>query len=79
MATDWLRQVRPRGRRGAIGLAASGIAVAAGLTLGLSPAGAGGSTPNAPAAHPELAAWTVRTSPDGIVTLTLRQAARAPR
>jgi hypothetical protein len=66
-----------RRRRGAIWLAASGLAVAVGLTLGLSPAGVGRRAPAAVQDGPKLAAWTLSTSPDGIVTLTLRQAMNA--
>jgi len=60
-------------RRGLTWLAASGLVVAVGLALSLPAVG------NAPSARggPKLAAWTVRTSPDGIVTLTLRQLANA--
>ena len=67
-----------RRRRGLARLGAVGLVVAIGLAVGLSVAGAG---KNAPAVHqggPKLAAWTVRTGPDGIVTVTLRQLANAP-
>jgi hypothetical protein len=72
--------VRPRRRRRGAWLAASGLAVAVGLALGLglSSAGVGKSAPTAVQDGPKLAAWTVRTSPDGIVTLTLRQFTNAP-
>ena len=66
-----------RRRRGLARLAAFGLVVVIGLAVGLSVAGAG---KNAPAVHqggPKLAAWTVRTGPDGIVTVTLRQLANA--
>jgi hypothetical protein len=67
-----------RRRRGLVQLAASSLVVGVGLAVGLSFAGAGRT---APAVHPggsELAAWTVRTGPDDIVTVTLRQLANAP-
>jgi hypothetical protein len=67
-----------RSRRRLTRLAASGIAVAAGLTIGLSAVGPGSSAPTAYHGGPELAAWTVHTSPDGVVTVTLRQLANAP-
>ena len=58
-----------RRRRGLTRLAVSGLAVAIGLTVGLSAPGSGRSTPGAA----KLAAWTVRTGPGGVVTVTLRQ------
>jgi hypothetical protein len=66
-----------RRRRGLAKLAACGLAAAASLTLGLglSAAGAGRSAPTAHQGGSKLAAWTVHTSPDGIVTITLRQLA----
>jgi hypothetical protein len=70
--------VRSRRRRRGAALAAAGLAVAVGLALGLTSAGAGKSAPTAVQDDPKLAAWTVRTSPDGIVTLTLRQLTNAP-
>jgi hypothetical protein len=67
-----------RRRRRLARLAASGLAAAVGLTVGLSFAGAGRTAPTAHQGGSKLAAWTVRTSPDGIVTVTLRQLANAP-
>jgi len=64
-----------RRRRGLTGLAAAGLAVAAGLTLGLSAPGPGRSTSGAQPGGAKLAAWTVRTGPGGVVTVTLRQLA----
>jgi hypothetical protein len=66
-----------RRRRGLARLAAFGLTVAVGLTVGLSFAGAGRSAPTGHQGGSQLAAWTVRTGPDGIVTVTLRQLANA--
>ena len=64
-----------RRRRGLAGLAVSGLAVAVVLTLGLSAHGPGPGTSGTQPGGAKLAAWTVRTSPQGVVTLTLRQLA----
>jgi hypothetical protein len=66
-----------RRRRGLARLAAFGLVVAVGLTVGLSFAGAGKSAPAVHQGGSKLAAWTVRTGPDGIVTVTLRQLGNA--
>jgi hypothetical protein len=66
-----------RRRRGLTRLAVSGLAVAAGLTLGLSAPGSGRNTPGAQPGGARLAAWTVRTGPGGAVTVTLRQLTNA--
>lgn len=65
-----------RRRRALTRLAAAGLVVVIGLTLGLSWRGASQGTP---AARPDgkLAAWTVRTGPGGVVTVTLRQLGNA--
>jgi hypothetical protein len=62
-----------RRRRGLTRLAVAGLAVAVGLTLGLSTPGSGRNTPEAQPHGAKLAAWTVRTGPGGAVTITLRQ------
>jgi hypothetical protein len=66
-----------RRRRGLTRLAVSGLAVAAGLTLGLSAPDSGRNTPGAQPGGARLAAWTVRTGPGGAVTVTLRQLTNA--
>ena len=67
-----------RRRRGLAGLAGAGLAAGAGLTLALSPIGAG--TAGNPGAHTgaQLAAWTVQANRDGTVTLTVRELRDAP-
>lgn len=68
-----------RRRRGLAGLTGAGLAAGIGLTLALSPVGAGGAgnTVTRPG-NIQLAAWTVQASPDGTVTLTIRQLLDAP-
>jgi len=66
-----------RRRRGLTGLAVAGLAVATGLTLGLSSPGSGRSVPGPEPDGAKLAAWTVRTGPGGLVTVTMRQLTNA--
>ena len=66
-----------RRRRGLGQLAAFGIVVAVGLAVGLSFAGVGRSAPAVHQDGSKLAAWTVRTGPGDLVTVTLRQLGNA--
>lgn len=66
-----------RRRRALTRLAAAGLVVVIGLTLGLSWRGASQGTSAARPGDGRLAAWTVRTGPGGVVTVTLRQLGNA--
>jgi hypothetical protein len=66
-----------RRRRGLATLAAAVLLVVIGLTLGVSSRGGGQGTPAAGPGGGKLAAWTVRTGPGGIITVTLRQLGNA--
>ncbi|GAA0393831.1 hypothetical protein GCM10009530_51590 [Microbispora corallina] len=75
---------RARGRRlrGVAGVGTGGLALAIGVALSLSggTSAASGDQPGAPsrssgsrAVHVNLAAWSVNTSPDGVVEVTIRE------
>jgi hypothetical protein len=66
-----------RRRRGLAGLAAAGLVIVIGLTLGLFSLATGQGTPAARPVDGKLAAWTVRTGPGNVITVTLRQLGNA--